>query len=227
MGHRSPHLVRPACFTTARACGLFLFSPFEPHAATAAPSQPPRLGRPPRPASPPARLPLPLSAAEAATGRQRPSAPPPVTAAPPPPVLGQPPRRADAAAPPFPFPALPEAASAAPARPVAAAPPPAARGARRRPPWITAAAPPKPPPSAPPDAASRTLTARWRDHVFNHDKITQLNMIKNKQNRKIKFCVRAREKMAEVPPPPDFFFGVFRTFFSARFLRIFAEISPG
>jgi hypothetical protein len=228
MGHGSKDLSRPACFTKARACGLFLFSRFAPHAATAAVSQPPRLGQPPRRDSRPARLPLPLSAAEAATGRQRPAARPPVTAARPPPVLGQPPRRADAATQPFPFPAVPEAASDPPARPGAAAPPPAARSARplprRRPPWIAAAAPldapartPKPPPDAPPPPAA-TLTAppvflltarsfyfvgfstlrqllQSRDDCYDCYRIVTVVLRRNPR-----VCVRAREKMAEVPP---------------------------
>lgn len=228
MGHGSKDLSRPASPHMGRACGPFLFSQFEPHAATAAVSQPPRLGQPPRRDSRPVRLPLPLSAAEAATGRQRTAARPPVAAARPPPVLGQPPRRADAATQPFPFPAVPEAASDPPARPGAAAPPPAARSARplprRRPPWIAATAPldapartPKPPPDAPPPPAA-TLTAppvflltarsfyfvgfstllqllQSRDDCYNCYRIVTVVLRRNPR-----VCVRAREKMAEVPP---------------------------
>jgi len=219
---RPPHLVRPASPHMARACGPFLFSQFAPHAATAAVSQPPRLGSPPRAASPSARLPLPLFAAEAATGRQRTAARPPVAAARPPPRLASPPRRADAAAPPFPLPAVPEAASAPPARPGAAAPPPAARSARplprRRPPWIAAAAPPpppartpKPPPDAPLDAPpppAATLTARCIFETFCYIQswVMLSGLMVNGcscdslSQSIFHDCPRAREKMAEVPP---------------------------
>lgn len=136
MGHRSPHLSRPACFNTARACGPFLFRQFAPLAATAAVSPPRPAVSPPRPASPPARLPLPLSASKPATARQRAAARPPAAAARRPHPLASPPRPPDARPLPFPYPASAEA--------------------RHAPPWgADAAPPPAGRPAAPPDAASR------------------------------------------------------------------------
>ena len=214
MGHRSPHLVRPACFTKARACGLFLFSQFATLAATAAVSPPRPVGSPPRPASPPARLPLPLSASKPATARQRAAARPPVAAARQPHRLASPPRPPDAAAPSFPFPAAAEARHAPPWGADAAPPdaPPPAR--RRRPPWIAAAAPPDAPPAAadlltPP--RRRKVTARCICGTFCY--IQSWVMLSglmvngcscdNLSQSISRDCPRALEKMAEVPPRPE------------------------
>jgi hypothetical protein len=168
MGHRPPHLARPACPNTARACGLFSFPGFAPHAATAAVCQPSPLGSPPRRDSRPVRLPLPLSASKPATARQRAAVSQPAAAARRCAPLASPPRPPDARPLPFPYPASAEARHAPPwgadaATPPAAASPPARADAASRggspppgcatpaPPARTPPArPPKPPPDAPP-----------------------------------------------------------------------------
>ena len=114
---RSPHLVRPACPSTARACGPFLFRQFAPLAAsiaaaplaarppvaviTARGAPPKPAASPPRPACRPARgfpslcPPKPATARRGASLARPPSAPfPPAVAAPPLCPLDGPPRPA-------------------------------------------------------------------------------------------------------------------------------------
>jgi hypothetical protein len=112
MGHRPPHLARPACPFTARACGPFLFRRFAPLAASVAhcppaasavrpvitaggaPPKPP--GSPPRPACGLARCFPPPCPSKPATARLAASLARPVTAPAPPPRLDGPPRPAEA-----------------------------------------------------------------------------------------------------------------------------------
>ena len=112
MGHRPPHLVRPACPFEARACGLFLFRRFAPLAASVAaaplPARPPVAvitargappkppGSPPPPASRPARGFPPLCPSKPATARRGASLARPVTAPAPATRLDGPPRPGEA-----------------------------------------------------------------------------------------------------------------------------------
>ena len=109
---RSPHLVRPACPFTARACGPFLFRRFAPLAATlahcplaarppvaviTARGAPPKpAGSPPRPACGPVRPFPPLCPSKPATARRGASLARPVTAPAPASRLDGPPRPAEA-----------------------------------------------------------------------------------------------------------------------------------
>jgi hypothetical protein len=117
MGYGAPYLVRPACPSTARACGPFLFRQFAPLAASVAasplPARPPvavitARRAPPKPAGSPPRgglnqvrpfpslcPPKPATARRAASLARPPSAPfPPAVAAPPLCPLDGPPRPA-------------------------------------------------------------------------------------------------------------------------------------
>jgi len=109
---RSPHLVRPACPFTARACGPFLFRRFAPLAATlahcplaarppvaviTARATPPKPAEsPPRPACGPVRPFPPLCPSKPATARRGASLARPVTAPAPASRLDGPPRPAEA-----------------------------------------------------------------------------------------------------------------------------------
>jgi hypothetical protein len=169
---RSPHLVRPACPFTARACGPFLFRRFAPLAAsgaycppaarppvaviTARGAPPKPAGSPPRPACGPVR-PFPsLCPSKPATARRGASLARPVTA----PARGSPPacpprpaeaRRGVSARPPPPKPATGRGSPLPPVRRPASPPcPPAVRlPLARRPPWRGDHRPP-PPGCAPP-----------------------------------------------------------------------------
>jgi hypothetical protein len=163
---RSPHLVRPACPFTARACGLFLFRRFAPLAATLAHcplaarppvavitawGAPPKLpGSPPRPACRLARcFPTPCPSKPALPSLAA-SLARPVTAPAPACPLGSPPRPAEArqgvtARPGAPKPATGRGSPLPPVRRPASPP---------CPPAVRLAAPPGAPP-APPAVAAR------------------------------------------------------------------------
>ena len=165
MGYGSPHLVRPACPFTARACGPFLFRRFAPLAASVAasplPARPPvavitARATPPKPAASPPRPacgpvlpfpslcpPKPATARLAASIARPPSAPfPSAVAAPPLCPLDGPPRPA-AVRP------LVTARPGAPKPATGRGSPPAVRLAARPP----GSPPPCPPPGLPPGAA--------------------------------------------------------------------------
>lgn len=158
MGYGAPHLVRPACPFTARACGPFLFRRLAPLAASVAhcppaaplaifaPGTPPKpVGSPPRPACRLARPFLPLCQSKPATARRGASLARPVTAPAPACPLASPPRPAEARPLVTARPGAPKPATARQARP-----PPAVRLplAARRPPWRGDHGPP--PPGLPP-----------------------------------------------------------------------------
>lgn len=160
MGHRPPHLVRPACPFTARACGPFLFRRFAPLgtsvAAAPLPARPPvavisARGAPPKPAGSPPRPacnlvrgfpslcpPKPATGRRGASLARPPSAPfPSAVAAPPLCPLESPPRPGEA-------------------RPLVTARPGAPKPATGRgsPPAVRLAArPPRSAPPCPPSAA--------------------------------------------------------------------------
>lgn len=161
MGHRPPNLARPACPSTARACGPFLFRRFAPLAASVAAAPlparplvavisargaPPKpAGSPPRPASGPVRPFPPLCPPKPATGRRGASLARPPSAAVPPAVTAPPLCRLDG--PPRPG----EAAGGVTARPGAPKPATARHGPRA---IRLAAATPGSPPACPPACPS-------------------------------------------------------------------------
>jgi hypothetical protein len=179
MGYGTPHLVRPACPFTARACGPFLFRRFAPLAAsvahcppaasavrpviTARATPPKPAGSPPRPACGPVRPFPPLCPSKPATARRGASLARPVTAPAPACPLASPPRPAEArplvtARPGAPKPATGRGSPLPPVRRPASPPCPSAVRlplARRRPSVRGDHRPPPPacrppPPGAPP-----------------------------------------------------------------------------